>query len=165
MDQQIREFFKAERERLDLNQTEVADRGGSKQSTISKIEIEPKYKPSVDVFQKAVRGIGHTMSSFFACIEGTAVPAQVVPDEPPAAPLPETVSVPRKTYDQLLEWFVLSVQENQRQSGADRRHAPNARNVRVGGVDSAARRRHQDQHPAGQTRRKTGNRAAKQRKR
>lgn len=70
MTKAIRELFRAERKRLGLGQEHVAERGGASQSTISKIEIEPDYEPTVPVFEKAVRGLGMTLSSFFARIEG-----------------------------------------------------------------------------------------------
>lgn len=69
MEPGVRELFKAERERLGLTQPEVAAKGGATQGTISKIEIDPDYNPSVGNFKKALAGIGHTLSSFFAHIE------------------------------------------------------------------------------------------------
>lgn len=130
-------------------------------NTISAIERGDTDDPGIVTIARLVEAMpGLTLSEFFRQVE-----AEAVPNESTAAPLSETVPVPRKTYDQLLEWFVLSVQENQREPGANRRHAANARHVRVGGADSAARKRHQDQHPPGQTRGKAGKPATKQRKR
>jgi transcriptional regulator with XRE-family HTH domain len=81
MDERVRQFFKAERLRQGLNQTAVALRGGATQGTISKIEIEPDYDPSVDSFGKALTGIGHTFTSFFAHIENVT-PTTVVSVDP-----------------------------------------------------------------------------------
>jgi DNA-binding XRE family transcriptional regulator len=74
MDAAERALFKSERERQKLNQAQVASAGGITQGTISKIEIEPDYDPSISVFRGALRGINMTLSSFFARIEG--LPAQ-----------------------------------------------------------------------------------------
>lgn len=147
-------------------------------NAISAIERGRKPNTGLQTVVRLIEAMKLRPSVFFRYLEGGgALPAappvsllnlsdpQAVPSESPAAPLPETVPVPRKTYDQLLEWFVLSVEENQRKPGANRRHAANARNVRVGSADSAARRRDPDQHPARQTRSKPHKRTAKQRKR
>lgn len=70
MNKVVRDFFVTLRENRHLTQTQVATRGRIKQSTISKIEIEPEYEPSVSVFVKALEGLGVTASAFFAHIEG-----------------------------------------------------------------------------------------------
>jgi transcriptional regulator with XRE-family HTH domain len=61
----LRDFFKRERERLGRTQPDVAKKGGATQGTISKIETDPEYSPSVVNFQKALAGIDHTIVSFY----------------------------------------------------------------------------------------------------
>jgi transcriptional regulator with XRE-family HTH domain len=73
MDQAIRVFFRAERRRLKLSQTKVAEKAGIEQGTISKIEINPDYEPGFNTFRQAVAGLGMTLSKFFAQIEGQTV--------------------------------------------------------------------------------------------
>jgi len=70
MERATRDLFRAERRRRKLNQTQVASAAGVKQGTISKIESDAKYEPSLTVFRKAVGGLGMTLSAFFAQIEG-----------------------------------------------------------------------------------------------
>ncbi len=66
----LRDFFHAERKRLGLTQTEVAnDSGGVDQGTISKIERDAPYEPSVMVFLRAIRGLGMKPSEFFQKFE------------------------------------------------------------------------------------------------
>lgn len=66
----LREFFRAERKRLELTQADVAaDSGGVDQGTISKIERDAPYEPSVIVFLRAIKGLGMTPSEFFARFE------------------------------------------------------------------------------------------------
>lgn len=69
VDKDIREFFRAERKRLKLNQENVADAGGLEQSTISKIERDPPYDPGIKSFLRAIRGLGMKPSEFFARFE------------------------------------------------------------------------------------------------
>jgi transcriptional regulator with XRE-family HTH domain len=86
MRKELRDFFKTERQRLGLNQTAVADRAGLTQGMVSRIEIEPDYEPTVEVFEKAVTGLGLTLSSFFARIEAlqsqTSSTDNLIPPEP-----------------------------------------------------------------------------------
>jgi transcriptional regulator with XRE-family HTH domain len=70
MDVRVRELFKAERERLRLTQTAVATAAHVTQGTISKIEIEPDYEPSVSIFERAVGGLGLTLLQFLTLLEG-----------------------------------------------------------------------------------------------
>src|SRR6188768_4277553 len=69
VDKDIREFFRAERRRLKLTQEQIAERGGSDQSTISKIERDPPYDPAVSSFLAAIKGLGMNPSEFFARFE------------------------------------------------------------------------------------------------
>lgn len=69
VEKEIRDFFRAERKRLDLNQAEVATSGGVEQSTISKIERDAPYEPSVAIFLRAIHGLGMTPAAFFAKFE------------------------------------------------------------------------------------------------
>lgn len=80
MDKPERDLFKTTRDGLGLTQTAVAGLGGVKQSTISKIEIEPNYSPSVEAFRKALKGIGFTIVSFYAQIEGRNSPRPELAD-------------------------------------------------------------------------------------
>lgn len=70
MDEAIRKVFRAERKRRKLNQETVGERGGIDQATVSKIESDADYEPSLSVFGSAVRGLGISMSDFFLQIEG-----------------------------------------------------------------------------------------------
>lgn len=69
VEKDIRDFFRAERKRRGLNQTEVATEGGIEQSTISKIERDAPYQPSVAIFLGAIRGLRMTASEFFTKFE------------------------------------------------------------------------------------------------
>lgn len=69
VEKDIREFFRAERKRLGLNQSDVANDGGVEQSTISKIERDEPYEPSVTIFIRAIRGLGMSPAEFFAKFE------------------------------------------------------------------------------------------------
>lgn len=73
VEKDIRDFFRAERKRRGLNQTEVATEGGIEQSTISKIESDAPYQPSVAIFLGAIRGLHMTASEFFAKFEQRTV--------------------------------------------------------------------------------------------
>lgn len=69
MDAAARAAFKRRRKALKLNQTQVAQKAGVEQGTISKIEADPAYEPSVTVFQQALHGLDLTMSAFFRQLE------------------------------------------------------------------------------------------------
>lgn len=69
MEKHEREYFIAERVRLKRSQQQVAAKGGATQGTISKIETDPTYQPSVDNFKRALKGIDHTLLSFFGHFE------------------------------------------------------------------------------------------------
>jgi len=73
VEKNLREFFRSERKRLKLNQQTVANRGAIEQSTISKIERDAPYQPSVAIFIKAIRGLGMMPSAFFEKFEQTHV--------------------------------------------------------------------------------------------
>lgn len=83
VEKDIRDFFRAERKRRGLNQTDVANNGGIEQSTISKIERDAPYQPSVAIFLGAIRGLGMTASQFFLKFEqqhsGITVPSSLAP--------------------------------------------------------------------------------------
>lgn len=65
----LRDFFHAERKRRGLNQQQVAEAGNVKQSAISKIERDAPYQPSLDIFLRAIIGLGMTPSDFFLQFE------------------------------------------------------------------------------------------------
>jgi transcriptional regulator with XRE-family HTH domain len=69
VEKDIRDFFRAERKRLKLNQEDVAEAGGIEQSTISKIERDPPYDPGLRSFLRAIRGLGMSASDFFGRFE------------------------------------------------------------------------------------------------
>lgn len=81
-----RELFKKERVRLGLNQEQAAAAGGISQGTISKIEIEPDYDPSISAFRNALKGVGLTLSTFFTQIEGLPMPEVRTQDRPATIP-------------------------------------------------------------------------------
>lgn len=83
MDKDERELFKAERQRLGLNQKDIEDKTGVGQGLISRIEIDPSYQPSLEIFKKAVTGIDLTLSSFYRRIEGLPETAPVEENSPP----------------------------------------------------------------------------------
>jgi transcriptional regulator with XRE-family HTH domain len=68
MEEGLRKAFRAERKRQQLNQTEVAKKAGIGQSTISKIETDSDYNPSLIEFQQAVAGLGMDLATFFVHI-------------------------------------------------------------------------------------------------
>lgn len=65
----LRKFFRSERKRLKLQQAAVALRGGITQGMLSRIEIAEDYEPTFDVFERAVKGLGLTLSAFFLQLE------------------------------------------------------------------------------------------------
>lgn len=65
----VRKRFVATRKHLGLTQEQVAERGDIGQSRISQMESDPDYSPSFDTFTAAVKGLGLTLSEFFAHIE------------------------------------------------------------------------------------------------
>jgi transcriptional regulator with XRE-family HTH domain len=77
MDQAIRDFFRDERVRQKLSQTDVAQKAGIEQATISKIEKEKNYEPGLTTFQQAVAGLGMTLSGFFAELEAHTTGGQL----------------------------------------------------------------------------------------
>jgi transcriptional regulator with XRE-family HTH domain len=72
MEKAIRDFFRAERRRLKMNQVDVAVAGGLSQGQISKIEKNEDHEPGLTVFRKAVQGLGMSLSVFFAAFENPA---------------------------------------------------------------------------------------------
>lgn len=65
-------FIKARGSR---NQDEIAKAGGLYQSHISKLESNDKLGPAVEVFVKAIEGLGMRPSQFFAELERSQNPA------------------------------------------------------------------------------------------
>lgn len=84
------------RETRGLNQTEVARRAVAGEADgpnpksfsnyLSKVENERETNPSLDFLEKAARGMGLTLSEFFAQIEGLKAQPPIGTDQPPPKP-------------------------------------------------------------------------------
>lgn len=129
-----RDLFKAIREGLGRNQTEVGQRGGVKQSTISKIEIEPAYQPSVIVFRRALKGIDETFVSFYQRLDGvTPTERPQVADHESLPPLASFEGIAAAAIRRLTERIVTlenridRQRKNSRLPQANDRHAATTR--------------------------------------
>lgn len=69
MNEATRALFKRLRKRLQLTQAELGDIADIGQSTVSKLEIETEYDPSLSAFRKYAHGLQMTGSSLLAQIE------------------------------------------------------------------------------------------------
>src|SRR5438128_8875637 len=80
MTEDERKLFKTERKRRKLNQTQVGQ-AVARQSTISKIEIDPSYEPTLPVWRKALNGLRMTVLEFEARLRGLPEPIGLRDDQ------------------------------------------------------------------------------------
>lgn len=76
----IREAFVTLREARRLTQADVAAEGRLPQSAISKLESNHNLGPSVEIFARAVQGLGVTLPQFFSFVEGLTHPVTTAQD-------------------------------------------------------------------------------------
>ena len=83
---QIRAHFKRVMKERQLNQTQIARRGGwSNNSAISKLLVNDNLGPEVQTFARAVDGLGMSLSEFFVSLEQEFVPPQTSTTQRPSA--------------------------------------------------------------------------------
>lgn len=150
MEKTARDFLKAERQRLRLNQTALAQKAGITQGMVSKLEIDPDYEPTVVVLARAVRGLGLTLSEFFRQIESGLPAEELSTQDPPSrkAAHDESAQTPTEAIQQtvidtladlLVKARTQADETNLRQGGDSRTPKPSP----------SRRRRERDRRPNG----------------
>lgn len=87
----VREVLRECRFQLDLGVKEIAEKSGLERTTIYRIENLkelPDYKPDLETIEAVIKGLGLTLSAFFARVENTglqALPSRSTDRLPPAS--------------------------------------------------------------------------------
>jgi transcriptional regulator with XRE-family HTH domain len=98
--QYIKHRFIEQRKSRGLNQDDVAKAGKIRQGYISKLESNLNQGPSVEIFTKAVEGLGITVSEFFRQIERqTDADSTSLQQRDTTQPSPQSPGQPREAAD------------------------------------------------------------------